>query len=130
MNKEQLDGDRIFVIHEFLTAEECHALVARSEQAQYEEATITTAAGFVMAEGVRDNARVILDDASLGDQWWHRAKSFVPQTMEEWCAVGLNERFRFYRYDPGQKFSPHYDGYFGRDNGERSRLTFMVYMND
>ena len=42
----------------------------------------------------------------------------------------MNERLRFYRYDIGQQFDWHYDGYFERDNGERSYLTLMVYLND
>ena len=57
------------------------------------------------------------------------AQPFVPQTIEAWHAVGFNERFRFYRYDVGQKFAPHFDGYFRRENGARSQLTFMVYLN-
>ena len=47
-----------------------------------------------------------------------------------WKAVGLNERFRFYRYDPGQRFARHTDGSFRRDNGEQSHFTFLVYLND
>jgi hypothetical protein len=43
---------------------------------------------------------------------------------------GLNERLRYYRYTPGQRFAWHYDGAFGRDNGELSLLTFMIYLND
>jgi hypothetical protein len=43
-------------------------------------------------------------------------------------ATALNERFRFYRYDPGHTFRPHIDGHFAR-NDERSQLTFMVYLN-
>ncbi|MBY0457399.1 MAG: 2OG-Fe(II) oxygenase, partial [Gemmataceae bacterium] len=43
-------------------------------------------------------------------------------------ATGLNERFRFYRYDEGQTFRPHYDGHFAR-NDERSQLTFMIYLS-
>src|SRR6266542_991899 len=124
MHKVSLDRDRIFVIHEFLTAGECGAFVEKSERAGYEEATITTPAGFVMAKEIRDNARLIVDDASLAERWWQRARPFLPESSEEWRAVGFNERFRFYRYDPGQKFAPHYDGYFRRDNGERSHLTF------
>ena len=42
----------------------------------------------------------------------------------------MNERFRFYRYDLGQTFRWHRDGYFERPNRERSRLTLMVYVND
>jgi saccharopine dehydrogenase (NAD+, L-lysine-forming) len=28
--------------------------------------------------------------------------------------VGVNERFRCYRYEPGQRFAPHYDGAYQR----------------
>jgi prolyl 4-hydroxylase len=129
MNKELLDGDRIFVIHGFLMADECDSFVERSERAGYDEATITTADGFVMVKDIRDNARLIVDDASLAYEWWQRSRSLLPQSIEEWRAVGFNERFRFYRYDSGQKFAPHLDGCFQRDLRERSQLTFMVYLN-
>jgi predicted 2-oxoglutarate/Fe(II)-dependent dioxygenase YbiX len=129
MNKECLDGDRVFVIRDFLTADECCAFITRSEQEGYEDATITTGDGFVMRKDVRDNARLVLDDVSLANAWWMRAQPFLSQCVEDWRAVGFNERFRFYRYDAGQKFAPHYDGYFQRDNAERSQLTFMVYLN-
>src|SRR5205085_1123826 len=55
-----------------------------------------------------------------------RSHPFIPDRE----ACGLNERFRLYRYDPGQRFAPHYDGSYQRSNGERSRLTFMVYLNE
>src|SRR5687768_2828043 len=129
MQCERLDGDRIFVVRGFLTAEECSSLVARSEQAGYDDAPITTAAGFVMRKDIRDNARVIEDDASLANEWWHRARPFLPERIDEWHAAGFNERFRFYRYDARQKFAPHFDGSFRRDTGEQSKLTFMVYLN-
>ena len=129
MQYERLDGERIFVVRGFLTAEECGSLVARSEQAGYTEATITTAAGFVMAKDIRDNARLIVGDASLAHEWWQRASPFLPERIDEWHAVGFNERFRFYRYDSQQKFAPHFDGHFRRDTGEQSQLTFMVYLN-
>jgi len=54
----------------------------------------------------------------------------VPRTFKGRVASGLNERLRFYRYDPGQKFDWHQDGYYERENGERSQFTFMVYLND
>jgi hypothetical protein len=130
MHKECLDGDRIFVIHDFLTPSECRSFVERSEQEGYDEATITTSAGFVMDKGVRDNARLIVDDAVLADELWQRARPFIGERDDDWRAIGLNERFRFYRYDPTQKFAPHYDGCFRRSNAEQSYLTFMVYLND
>jgi hypothetical protein len=44
--------------------------------------------------------------------------------------IGLNERFRFYRYDPGERFAPHTDGCFRRNNGQESLLTIMIYLNE
>ena len=130
ITKESLDADLIFVLRTFFSPEECAAWIAQSEQAGYEEATITTAAGFVMDKDVRDNARLIVDDVDLAGRLWQRAEPFLPRRIRSWQACGFNERFRFYRYDPGQKFAPHWDGSFYRDNGEESRLTFMVYLND
>jgi predicted 2-oxoglutarate/Fe(II)-dependent dioxygenase YbiX len=129
VDKHRLDGDRVFVIRGFLTPEECRSFVAESERAGYEDATISTASGAVMAKHIRDNARLIVDNSSLAAEWWRRAERFLPQHIERWRAVGLNDRFRFYRYEPGQRFAPHFDGYFDRENGERSQLTFMVYLN-
>ena len=45
-------------------------------------------------------------------------------------AVGLNERFRFYRYTEGEYFNWHGDGSFLRSDGERSLFTAMLYLND
>ena len=130
MTKETLNGDAIFVIRDFLTPEECQAFVARSESAGYEEATITTAAGAVMNKEVRDNSRLIQDDPALEALLWERFAPFLSPRLGDWRVVGLNERFRYYRYDPGQKFASHRDGAFRRPNGEQSWLTLMVYLND
>lgn len=42
----------------------------------------------------------------------------------------MNERFRFYRYDPGQLFDWHRDGAFTRSARERSMFTLIFYLND
>jgi hypothetical protein len=130
MIKELLDGEHIFAIHKFSPPEECAAFIAQSERAGYAEATISTADGFVMNKDVRDNARLILDDADLAGRLWQRTRPFLPRQIRNWQIVGFNERFRFYRYDPGQKFAPHWDGAFYRDNGEQSLLTIMIYLNE
>ena len=44
--------------------------------------------------------------------------------------VSLNERLRFLRYDPGQKFEPHMDGMYVRPDGiEKSFITVQLYLN-
>jgi predicted 2-oxoglutarate/Fe(II)-dependent dioxygenase YbiX len=127
---DYLNGRKLFVIPQFLTAEECQAFIDRSEQLGYVDAPINTSFGPLLRKDVRDNHRLLLDDPQLAAAWWDRAKDLL---VKDWCGckvVGLNERFRFYRYDPGQRFAPHLDGCFQRDNGEQSHFTFLVYLND
>jgi len=127
---EELNGPKIFVIHDFLSRAECAAHLRHSEQVGYADAPITTASGFVLRKDIRDNDRVMIDDAALAAELFARAKPLLPATWFDWELAGFNERFRYYRYGPGQKFDRHTDGYFERDNGERSHLTFMVYLSD
>jgi prolyl 4-hydroxylase len=130
MKLEFLDGRQTFVIRDFLAPDECTRFIERSEEMGYSEAPITTFAGFVVRKDVRNNARVIWDDVDLAATWWERACDLLIDDWFGWTKVGLNERFRFYRYDVGQRFAPHSDAYFERANGERSHFTFMVYLND
>jgi hypothetical protein len=130
LEKVQLNADTIFLVRGFLSPRECDQFVEVSEALGYVDAPITTAGRFVMRKDVRDNARVISDDPELAAHLWGRAGPFLPAEWFGWQPVGFNERWRYYRYDPGQKFDKHTDGYFERPNGERSHFTFMIYLND
>src|SRR5262249_21141239 len=79
---------------------------------------------------LRNNARRIEADFERAADLWRRLGDDVPAFLSGQQAVGLNERFRFYRYDPSERFSGHVDAPFRRSNGEHSLLTFMVYLND
>ena len=125
MHKERLDGESVFVVHDFLSGEECDRLIARSEAMGYEAATV----GDVLIAEFRNNGRVIRDDPALADELWARARPFVPE-VGGWKPVGLNPRFRFYRYDLAEAFAPHYDGSYSPGDDTVSRLTFMVYLNE
>jgi prolyl 4-hydroxylase len=129
MHSEQISS-RIWVIHDFFTPEECAANIAFSEGEGYADAPITTMHGPRMAKEVRDNTRVMVDDEEFAAQLFERLKPFVPATMQVYEVVGLNERFRYYRYEDGQTFRPHYDGAYFRSDEEYSQLTFMIYLND
>ena len=130
MHREQLKGDWVFVIHDFLSADECAAHILAAETVGFRTAPINSSAGVVMREDVRNNERVMLDDIDLADRLYDRARPLLPPTWGRYVVCGLNERFRFYRYTSGQRFAPHIDGCFARPNGEESLLTFMVYLND
>ena len=124
---EVLDQDKVIVIHGFLSGEECAALIQRSESLRYEPGTVAD----VVIEEVRNNERVIVDDVSLATDFLRRAEPSLPAVIDGHGLVGFNERWRFYRYGPGQTFKPHRDGSFMRiKSWEESQMTFMIYLND
>ena len=123
-------GPLVFTIDNVLSPGECAAMIDRIETLGPEVAPITTAAGPVMRTDVRNNARVMFDDHAFAKTLFDRVSSHLPQTLCETTPVGTNERFRCYRYEVDQRFAPHYDGAFVRNETERSLLTFMVYLNE
>ena len=120
----------IFTVSEIVSAQECAEYIALSESIGYTSAPITTSRGFEMRPDIRNNDRVILDDIERSTLLWERIAPHVPASLEGRRAIGINERLRFYRYDPGQQFAPHYDGSYRRPDGEESFLTFMIYLNE
>ncbi len=122
--------DDIFTLSGFLSAVECEEYVRFSEARGFGDAPVSTSFGQVMMKDVRNNSRVMVDDPVLAQLVWDRAAPYVPGMLARHRAIGVNERFRFYRYDVGQTFRWHRDGYFERPNRERSRLTLMIYLND
>jgi len=119
----------IFTIEQLLEPTECEALVRRAEGQGFESAPIITASGTRVEADTRNNDRCVFDDAVLAENLWQRARTGVPAAMNGRQALGLNERFRLYRYAPGQRFAWHSDAPFRRENGEMSLLTFMIYLN-
>jgi hypothetical protein len=107
-------------IADFLTAAECDEYIAFGESTGFDEAPMSTGRGMV-----------IIDDVERAQALYRKLSSHLPPRFDKkWQPVGLNERLRLYRYDAGQQFDWHLDGYFERPTGERSFFTFMVYLND
>jgi len=127
--KNCLADDDIFTVAGFLSGSECDELIAFSESVGYQAATVNTVGGHQLLPDWRNNTRVMADDLARADLLWRRAAAVVPAVVEGRRAIGVNERLRFYRYEPGQQFDWHTDGFFRRENGERSFLTLMVYLN-
>ncbi|MFO0757118.1 MAG: 2OG-Fe(II) oxygenase [Byssovorax sp.] len=113
-----------------LSPAECDALIARIDALGPTVAPVSRAEGPVLDLGTRNNTRVMFDDEALAAQLFARVRPHVPAELGGRRVVGANERLRCYRYAPGQRFAPHYDGAFYRSAEERSLLTFLVYLND
>jgi prolyl 4-hydroxylase len=123
-------AEGIFTMPEFCTPEECSRYINDSERLGFDFATISTTGGTIRDESIRNNSRVIKEDPELAANLWSRLRKSLPAFLDGRQAIGINERFRFYRYESAQRFAGHVDGRFRRDNGEESRLTFMIYLND
>jgi prolyl 4-hydroxylase len=113
-----------------LSPAECAELVERIEAAGPEVAPITVAGGAVLDLETRNNTRVMFDDPGLAALLFARVRERVPAELMGMRVAGANERVRCYRYQPGQRFAPHYDGSFARSRSERSLLTLLVYLNE
>jgi predicted 2-oxoglutarate/Fe(II)-dependent dioxygenase YbiX len=118
------------IIENFLTPEECASLIDRAESAGMEPATITTPSGAKLDKSYRNNDRLIFDDEELASKLWAKIQNHVVISDETWKPSGLNERFKIYRYCPGQNFAMHTDASFIRNDNERSFQTLIVYLNE
>lgn len=134
VNTETILENKILTIDNLMTQQECQNLILFSENKGYEEATVSLPSGPKMIKGIRDNYRVIYDDQEFADKMWDKVKEQFPINIEGHKTVGLNPKFRFYRYDQNQRFNKHVDGRVksvdDKENPVESRVTFMIYLND
>ncbi|MEN0066576.1 MAG: 2OG-Fe(II) oxygenase [Myxococcota bacterium] len=126
------DEGRVITIPGLLDDAQCTALKAWTARHEWEtEAPITTAQGFVAAPNVRNNARLIVDEEAWANQLWLRLGPVFAELLPGVPGIGINERFRFYRYGPGQYFRDHYDGSYRRPGtNEESMFTLMIYLSE
>lgn len=73
---------------------------------------------------------------------WQRSKDFIPENVGSQIAVGINARFRFYRYSEGDFFKTHSDGSWPGSRvingklvndaypGWHSLFTYLLFLND
>ncbi len=129
----------VWTVPELFTAAECAALVAGAADQAWLPATVNSATGRVVAREVRDSSTAVLRDPALAAELYHRVAPHVPARMSgeiggrgrvDMSVAGVHVPVRIYRYEPGQHFGPHQDqSYFGED-GTKSLLTLMVYLNE
>jgi hypothetical protein len=109
-------------VDDVYTPEECRRFIQRIESAKPELATSNPL--------YRDQDRVIVDDPDLTADLFQRLRSHLPAKMGDLTLVGLNDRLRMYRYQPGQKFAPHMDHWYRPDDAHVTLHTVLVYFND
>ena len=130
IRRRDLDGDAVFVVEKLLRPRECTALIAAAEALGFAPAGLAVGGGvYRVNDKARNNERVIVDDRQTAERLWHRLGSLVPR-MDGRQSVGVNWRFRIYRYRPGQYFRPHIDVRMELSGGGTTLMSMMVYLND
>jgi hypothetical protein len=131
------------LLHGVLSPAEAAAVVVETERRGYERALVNVGGGRqVHLPELRHSARCVVDSPEFADALAARLAAALPPVLlaegggDAWDLVGLNERLRFLRYDPGEYFGLHADGPFERGPeagplaGQRTFLTVLVYLND
>lgn len=143
--KQQQQQQYIRIIENILTPLECQQLINITEIKGYETALVNIGGGRQrLITDVRNNDRCIIDNPNIVEVLWQRILSVCqdkellegPYEIQKY-AVGLNERMRILRYDPGTYFAPHCDGSYRRGleagierQGETSYITAQFYLNE
>lgn len=137
---EVSDVPGAFQLYNVLSTSECERFIQQSESLGY-----LPDAAVSLPRSVRHNHNVtwVVDDLTA-DIIWQRCAPFIKDEigLEGVRALGLNCRFRFYRYGAGDFFRPHTDGSWpgsrvidkqliGNAYSDRwSQMTFLIFLND
>lgn len=145
------EGKYVKILRNVLSPAECQRLIQLSEQVGYDEALVNVGGGRQkLLSDIRNNERCIIDDAQLAEAMYERIRRACDGDMnllnaaflrdeedDSYYAVGMNERLRFLRYDPGTYFDYHMDGSYvrGLEAGherfnETSHVTVQIYLNE
>ncbi len=115
----------------FLTEAEIELLLEKADaEGNYGPADVRQPDGtYKMIPSYRTNDRGVLVLPTVANGWYERFKSYLPDIrFHSPCA--LDKVIKFYRYKKGDFFNWHKDGAINGDNGEKSKVTFMVYLSN
>ncbi|CAF1204171.1 unnamed protein product [Rotaria sordida] len=117
-----------FVLYDVFLSDECQFLINSIENIGFNK--------LLYADNYRTNTRTQITQRNLANEFFLRVEDFLPKqwpgekNTSHWELMNLNERIRICRYEPGQYFTPHFDGIYKRSYMEQSQLTIMAYLND
>lgn len=114
--------DLLWTVENIYSQEECLKFVSMIEKDNPNLATNNPA--------YRDQDRIMVDDSETANDLFVRLRPHLPEKIDRFRLLRLNDRLRYYRYKPGQKFAPHMDHWYQPNDREITLLTVLVYFND
>ena len=129
VRRENIDNG-VYVLHGVMSPKECKRLINLAQNIGFTHAGLAIGNDTYRVNlAARNNTRVVLDAPHMAKELWERVKSAVDAKHEGATLTGLNDRFRVYQYEQGQRFFPHVDVRTIVPRGE-TRQSFMIYLND
>lgn len=121
----------VWTVDDALSPADCGAYIERIRTGRSEVAPIVGHDGEPEVDlAVRNNTRVMWDDAAEADALVARVGAHVPKRLMGMTLAGGNPRIRLYRYGPGEQHGAHWDTVVHLDGGVRSLVTLVFYLND
>ena len=144
--KKQVDGvEGCFVLENVITPQECKLFVEISEKMGYKPSPLSVLAGKFdtsvinnSTKQIRDSERILTDlPEKVIEVLNKRIEHLLPEKVdiygEEWTLrknTPINERIRFNKYGVTQKFGPHMDAGYRKNDHEMTQLTIVFYLNE
>jgi hypothetical protein len=130
-----------FQLLHLLSTDECSRFIELSEQLGYcEDASVS------LPRSVRHNENLVwVADDTTHDIIWQRCQTLMYDNIGIFSGkkpMGLNKRFRFYKYNKGDFFKPHTDGSWPGSRvvdgrlianaypDRYSQMTFLILLNE
>lgn len=120
----------LWTVDDALPVERCEEYISYVERGSPMPAPIAGHGGEVLDPTIRNNTRIMWDDAEEADGLLLLVRERVPDRMLGMSLRGANPRLRLYRYDVGQRHGPHWDSVVELPGGLRSLVTLVFYLND
>jgi prolyl 4-hydroxylase len=119
----------VWTVDDALSPADCDAYVARMRSGAAEVAPVITEHGVAIDLAVRNNTRVMWDDAAEAAALFARVADAVPRVLAKRAVAGANPRLRLYRYGAGERHGAHWDTVVELEDAS-SMLTLVFYLND
>ena len=120
----------MWTVDRALSPEQCAHYIRMFEGSKAEVAPIVGRHGAEIDLEVRNNTRIMWDDAGEAEALLARVAPDVPETLSGMSLAGANPRLRLYCYRAGERHGAHWDTVVELDGGRRSLLTLVFYLND
>ncbi len=126
-----LTAPLVWTVDDALSEAACEAYARRIQHARDAEiAPVIGKHGVEIDLAVRNNTRVMWDDAAEARTLLDCVVTSVPVALSGAVLFGANPRLRLYRYGPGERHGAHWDTVVELAGNVRSMLTLVFYLND